>query len=130
MLGEREMEWSELQGLMSSVCMTTQEDEITWGLSSSKTFSTRSLYRFLTNGGIDSKLTQKIWKCKVPMKIKVFLWQIFQDRLQTVIQLKEREWKDSEHCVLCGENEDVDHLLFTCLLAAFVWIFIKEALGW
>jgi hypothetical protein len=79
------MEWSELQGLMSSVCMTTQEDEITWGLSSSKTFSTRSLYRFLTNGGIDSKLTQKIWKCKVPMKIKVFLWQIFQDRLQTVI---------------------------------------------
>jgi hypothetical protein len=73
---------------------------------------------FLINGGIDSKLIQKIWKCKVPLKIKVFLW--FQDRLQTTIQLKGREWKGSEHCVLCGENEDVDHLLFTCPLAKFV----------
>jgi hypothetical protein len=32
----------------------------------------------------------------VYFKIKVFPWQTFQDRLQTTVQLKGLEWKDSE----------------------------------
>jgi hypothetical protein len=61
MLGDTEMgEWSELQSLISGISMAGQEDEITWGLSSSKNFTTRSLYRFLTKGGMDSKLIQRI----------------------------------------------------------------------
>jgi hypothetical protein len=29
-----------------------------------------------------------------------------------------------------GESEDVNHLLFSCPLAEFIWVFPKEALGW
>jgi hypothetical protein len=32
--------------------------------------------------------------------------------------------------VLCGTNEDIDHLLFTCPLANFAWSLASEALGW
>jgi hypothetical protein len=39
------------------------------------------------------------------------------------------EWKDSENGVMCGENEDVNHLLFKRPLSEFVWVFVKEALG-
>jgi hypothetical protein len=32
--------------------------------------------------------------------------------------------------VLCGLNENIDHLLFTCPLASFVWALASEALRW
>jgi hypothetical protein len=76
-------EWNELQVLLGEVRMSSEEDEISWGLSELKVFTTNSLYKFLTTGGIRSSLACKIWKCKVPLKIKVFLWQAFQDRVQT-----------------------------------------------
>jgi hypothetical protein len=56
----------------------------------------------------------------------IFLWQAIDYKL-----LKHRKWKlGSEFCPLCGEIEDVNHLLFFCPLAEFIWIFMKEALGW
>jgi hypothetical protein len=43
-------EWNEIQSLLNEVCVSTKEDEIIWGLSSSKAFTTSSLYKFLTLG--------------------------------------------------------------------------------
>jgi hypothetical protein len=43
-------EWNELQSLLNEVCVSMEEDEIVWGLSSSKTFTTSPLYKFLTSG--------------------------------------------------------------------------------
>jgi hypothetical protein len=54
---------------------------VSWGLTASKVFTTGSLYRFMTTGGMDSKMTSRIWKCKIPLKIRVFLWQAFQNRV-------------------------------------------------
>jgi hypothetical protein len=81
-------------------------------------------------GGVTSRLARKLWKCSIPLKIKVFLWQVFQNRLQTGHQLKERNWKGDDLCALCGAREDVDHLLFKCPLAEFLWAFVSEALAW
>jgi hypothetical protein len=81
-MGQEEYEeWMNLQSLLSEVRITIEDDEIAWGLSSSKTFTTSSLYRFLTTGGVDSKMVKRISKCKIPLKIKIFLWQAFQDRI-------------------------------------------------
>jgi hypothetical protein len=53
MLGPKEIiEWNELQSVLEGVSSTQTEDEIIWGLSSSKLFTTTSLYRFLTTGGL------------------------------------------------------------------------------
>jgi hypothetical protein len=89
MLGPEEMrEWTDLQSLLGGVSLSNQEDVLSWGLTTSKLFATRSLYRFMTNGGMDSKMARKIWKCKIPLKIRVFLWQTFQNKVQTSLQLK------------------------------------------
>jgi hypothetical protein len=101
--GKIEMkEWSELQNMLGGVCITAQEDVVTGGLSASKTFTTSSLYKFITSRGMDSRLLKKIWKCHLPLKINVFLWQAFQNKLQTAVQLKHRKWKGREKCSLCG----------------------------
>ena len=31
---------------------------------------------------------------------------------------------------MCGVTEDVDHILFRCVISSFVWSAYKEALGW
>jgi hypothetical protein len=61
MLGPMEItEWNELQVLLGEVRMSSEEDEISWGLSELKVFTTNSLYKFLTTGGIRSSLACKI----------------------------------------------------------------------
>jgi hypothetical protein len=75
-----------------------------------------------------NRLARKIWKCKVPLKIMIFMLQTFQNRIQIAQQLKARNWKGSALCVLCGQEEDVEHLLFKCPLAEFVWAFASETL--
>jgi hypothetical protein len=115
------LEWTQLQELLRGVQTQESEDEVIWGLSSSKKFTTGSLYKCLTNGGMSSKMAEKFWKCQLPLKIRIFL---------TGQQLKCRNWKGRETCTLCGEVENANHLLFTCPLAVFVWSFVREALGW
>jgi hypothetical protein len=44
---------------------------------------TKSMYRLLSFEGVVSKRLQKLWKNKMPMKLKVFLWLAFQNRLET-----------------------------------------------
>ena len=73
---------------------------------------------------------QWLWKCKLPLKIKVFLWLACQGRLQTGMALKRKKWKGNEKCVVCNVSETVDHIFFICPLDKFAWECIKEALGW
>jgi hypothetical protein len=65
-----------------------ERDTILWGLSPRKKSTTSSLYKFLTSGGVSCRMAKKIWKCKIPLKIKVFVWKVLQDRVQTAQQLK------------------------------------------
>jgi len=64
------------------------------------------------------------------MKLKVFVWQAMHNRLPTGVVLKGRNWKGDINCPLCGSPETIDHILFQCIIARFVWACIKEALGW
>jgi hypothetical protein len=32
--------------------------------------------------------------------------------------------------VLCGERENVNHIIFLCPLSEFVWVFMSDVLGW
>jgi hypothetical protein len=60
----------------------------------------------------------------VTLKIRIFIWQVFQNRIA------DQAWRDSEKCVLCRQTEDHGHLVFSCPLANFGWSFLSEALGW
>jgi hypothetical protein len=67
-----------------------------------------------------------IWRCKIPQKIKFFLWQVFNNKLQVASSLAKRGWKGDVHCCLCGRIESVNHILFHCYLAKLIWGMIRE----
>lgn len=101
-----------------------------WLLDKKGEYTTRSMYRNMVHRGCINRRAQKLWKSKMPNKLKVFLWQAFQDRLPTKVEMKKKGWKGQVNCILCNKPEDGDHIFFNCIMARFVWASIKEALGW
>ena len=88
------------------------------------------MYRFLTSsGGLNKRLTN-LCKSKLPMKLRVFMWLALRGRIQTGVALKRKNWKGDANCIICNTPETVDHVLFQCVMAKFVWTSFKEALGW
>jgi hypothetical protein len=59
------------------------------------------------------------------LKIKFFLCQMFNNKLQVSLSLTRRGWKGAGKCCLCGGLESVDHIFST----RFVWSIIKEVVS-
>ena len=76
------------------------------------------------------KPSVNFWNARVPLKIKIFLWQVDNDRLQSAITLKHRGWQGSHLCCLCQQPETTNHILFGCSMARFLWKGVGETLGW
>ena len=59
------------------------------------------------------------------MKLKVFAWLLFHDRLNTRNMLKRRHYNigDDHNCLLCRLNieETVGHMIFTCSFSKLCW---------
>jgi len=121
--------YNHLLQFLSSVQMSGLEDGVEWALDKSKTFTTKSLYS-LTHRGVCVREADNIWRAKVPLKIKIFLWQIDNNRLQTAQSLKQKGWQGSPLCALCGKTETVDHIFFHCSIARLIWCGIRDCLGW
>ena len=103
--GSEEMqEWGELLDKLKDVTLGWRKIVI-WKLERSGHFTTRSLYMWMSFRGMKNKRAEKIWRSKLPMKLKVFLWLTIQDRLPTKTKMKERKWKGEQGCTICGESE-------------------------
>ena len=79
------------------------------------------------------QLSNTITKCMPLLISTVFSCtvrdQLF-DKLQTGVELRKRKWKGNAVCNLCGKLETLDHILFSCITAKFLWTCFKESLGW
>jgi hypothetical protein len=82
--------WDELVTKLVDQELTHGRDEVIWVLNKSKTFTTQFMYRFMTDGGIRKDIYINIWKSKVPLRIKVFLWQLCNRKIQADVVLKKR----------------------------------------
>ena len=71
-----------------------------------------------------------LWKTKCIMKVKVFAWLLFCDRLNTRDMLDKRHCAkedDDFTCPLCpgGQRETRLHLFFTCPFSMRCWQFLE-----
>jgi hypothetical protein len=65
MFGDDDLEeWNELQAPVKSVYISEEDDEIQWGLTSSKMFTTKLLYKLITSGGVNSGLLRSFGDVK------------------------------------------------------------------
>lgn len=53
------------------------------GLESSRKYSTSSLYKFMASGGVKDNQMMTIWKCNIPLEVKIFVWMAVHDRIQS-----------------------------------------------
>jgi hypothetical protein len=122
--------WDELSSRLQGVCFSDESDTVVWALKKDGQFTTRSLYKFLSFGGVRNKRLVEIWKTNVPLKVRIFMWQMFQDKIKSADQLKKWNWKGDFNCQLCGRKEDLNHIMFTYVSSRFIWITLKEMFGW
>lgn len=117
--------WDVLQPKIANRPLSLGADVVSWDLATSEKFSVKSLYDKLTEGSA-LDIARGLWKAGLPLKIKIFLWQMFRNRLPTADNVAKRNGPSYGSCVVCGLNEDANHALFQCVLAKFVWSAIRD----
>ena len=71
-----------------------------------------------------------VWGCDIPLKVKIFIWMLAHDRIQSAVQLRKKKWSGSEKCSTCDKIETSDHIIFQCPIAVFLWSFLRYTFGW
>jgi hypothetical protein len=66
-------------------------------------------------------LKKYIWKIKVPLKIRIFMWFLHKGVILTKDSLLKRNWNGCSKCCFCDQNETIHHLFFSCPFAKILW---------
>lgn len=70
-------------------------------------------------------LCSRLWEIPTTSNVSIFVWKVIRDKIQTRGKLKKRQIKlqaEDYSCALChGEEETIQHLLFTCPFASTIW---------
>ena len=103
-----------------TVQLTNEPDKFSWALTNSGIFMVRSLYLYLMSGHTVF-LRKYIWKMKVPLKIRIFMWFLFREVFLMKDNLARRNWHDCNKCCFCDQDETIQHLFITCPLAKMAW---------
>jgi zinc-binding in reverse transcriptase len=99
--------------------MTTNidsEGNLQWNLTSTYSFTVKSVYTLLNDLSIHIPTLHIIWKHKLPPRIKVFLWLTLLNKIHTADNLQRKGWSTISNCIMCVNHtgESIDHLLTTC----------------
>jgi hypothetical protein len=127
LMGNNLRDWNRIVATVVDVNLNQQQDKFIWALAANGIFSVRSMYAFLINNGI--RVSQGIWKAKLPMKIKVFMWYLKKGVILTKDNLAKRNWRGNTNCSFCGLQETVNHLFFKCAYARFLWTAVHMFFG-
>ncbi|KAL2928556.1 hypothetical protein RDABS01_006569 [Bienertia sinuspersici] len=108
-----------------------QRDSWTWIYSKDGFYSVRSAYYIQlqgtycipsTSNNSSSNLWNRIWRTKVPTKIKNFAWRACKNGIPVKVNLFKRSACVESRCQLCGEdNKTTEHILLHCSEARKVW---------
>jgi hypothetical protein len=105
------------------VQLNNDRDVFVCGFTALGGFTVKSMYLDLLNDNT-KYLRKYIWKMKVPLKIKVFLWFLHRKVILTKDMVK-INWNGHTTCCFSDKNETIQHLfLNTLLLSSFGTLFI------
>uniref|UniRef100_A0A2N9F5C6 RNase H type-1 domain-containing protein n=1 Tax=Fagus sylvatica TaxID=28930 RepID=A0A2N9F5C6_FAGSY len=115
-----------------------QEDRLYWFDTQNGKYSVRSGYKLLCKDARahipessrqwdPDPLWKRIWRARVPAKIKTFLWRACHDSLPTKSGLFKRQVTSNPFCDTCREqSEDSLHALWNCPAVSQVWSLAPE----
>jgi hypothetical protein len=99
-----------------------------WDLEPSGVFSVNPIYAKLSQGASVAHF-KDMWAAKLPLKNKIFTWQLVINRLPTRSLIAARYGPGKGRCAFCGALEDVNHIFFECSLAKFICSVMRQLLG-
>jgi len=118
--------------LTSVTLQVGRVDKWSWSLHTSNCYTVSSTYSFLTETDIRQEQINNnnfIWLKAVPLKVSIFAWCLFLNRLPTRDKLFQRRVladSDQRCHANCGLNEDKDHLFLNC---GFFWRYLAAYCG-
>ena len=121
-----------------ALCNFNSPDRARWKETTSGEYSVSSAYALELkrqkpqDGGESSNseelkgMWRRIWKLKIPGKVRHFLWRACNETLPTSQNLQRRKIMVDPRCRICdGEVETTTHILWECPLANSVWSLVK-----
>jgi hypothetical protein len=121
-------EWDQLRCVLneSGALIHDEEDKLMWiGGDDSGIPSVKKFYLSIINSKSLLKVEtwrRSIWKCKVQLKIKLFIWLALEGKILTWDSLQKRAWEGLGHCPLCKmESETIFHLFKSFPFTTNVW---------
>ena len=103
------LSWHQLVARVMDIQLQDQSDSFVWSLQQNGLFSVRSMYWAITISNIIPH-NHIIWKLKLPLKIKIFMWYLIKGVTLTKDNLARLRWKGSLKCCCCNLNETIQHL--------------------
>ena len=102
------------------VQLSNNPDKFVWNLTTSGIFSVKSMYLDMMDD--DTRYLRKyLWKLKIPLKIKIFMWFLSNKVLLTKDNLAKRNWGGCQKCCFCDSLETTEHLFISCPFARIIW---------
>lgn len=95
-------------------------DRFKWNLHKDETFSVWSMYLHKLDH-LTLYRNKDIWKLKIPLKIKFFLWLLNRGFTLTKDNLARKNWKGDKKCCFCNYNETIQHLFLESHDAKELW---------
>jgi hypothetical protein len=103
----------------------TDQRSFVWG----EKYTPASFYKFMFGQLPKDIALNAIWKSRTLPKLKVFLWLLMMDRLNTRDFILRKHWHldSGPDCLLCSGAvlETRDHLFFSCDFAQHCWEFLS-----
>ena len=85
--GQNWESWKRLVGRLMRVNLSNEKEQCVWNLMDNGSFMVQFMYMDYMHGH-----TPYLWKLKVPLKIKVFMWLLQRKIILTKDNLAKRNW--------------------------------------
>jgi hypothetical protein len=128
LIGPKLVIWDNLVARLANINLTDEGDEFKWSLDPTGIFSVKTHHLALIYQNVPNT-NKKVWKSKLPLEIKFFLWFLKRGVILTKDNLAKLNWNDSKQCAFCHENESIQHLFLECRFTRMVWASVHAAWG-
>ena len=96
-VGDKLIAWQRLVSKLIHVDLTNEADKFRWGLHANSQFSVQSMYcRLIHQPSYPG--ARMLWKLKLPLKIKIFLWYLSKSVILTKDNVTKRNWNGNLKC--------------------------------
>ncbi len=106
LVGQNLVLWHELCPSIIHIQLNHSSNSFRWNFNQNGGFSVRSMYLELINNGYIER-NKIIWKLRMSLKIKIFMWYLLKGVVLTKDNLARRNWNGSLRCCFCMKDETI-----------------------